>query len=61
MILPAKGTCPHCGAELPPVDDAFCNTCFEPLNEPPETPRTEEEKRAFREAAEKRAKESKGA
>ena len=28
-------TCPHCGAQLPPVQDAFCSSCHEPLDESP--------------------------
>ena len=28
--------CPHCGASLPQVRDAFCATCREPLDEPAE-------------------------
>lgn len=58
MVLPPKGFCPHCGAELPPVDDVFCNTCQEPLDETPQTPPTEEE-RVLREQAEKKAPEGK--
>jgi hypothetical protein len=29
------GSCPHCGASLPPVHDAFCQECFQALDEPP--------------------------
>jgi hypothetical protein len=29
-------TCPHCGASLPPVRDAFCQECFQALDEPPQ-------------------------
>jgi len=29
--------CPHCGASLPPVGDAFCQECFRALDEPPRT------------------------
>src|SRR5262245_6808965 len=28
-------TCPHCGASLPPVRDAFCSECAGALDEPP--------------------------
>jgi hypothetical protein len=28
-------TCPHCGASLPAVRDAFCQECFQALEEPP--------------------------
>ena len=27
--------CPHCGASLRPVHDAFCNECRQALDEPP--------------------------
>src|SRR4051794_5566635 len=27
-------TCPHCGAVLPAVKDAFCGSCGEPLDGP---------------------------
>ncbi len=35
-------TCPHCGAKLPPLVDAFCPDCFAALDEP-----TAKEKAAF--------------
>jgi predicted amidophosphoribosyltransferase len=50
--------CPHCGSKLPFVRDAFCVTCGEPLDEPPEVPRTPEEQRAFRAQVEKQAKQT---
>jgi hypothetical protein len=28
-------TCPHCGASIPPVRDAFCQECLQALDEPP--------------------------
>ncbi|GEM_PF-3967605 len=28
-------SCPHCGAPLRPVHDAFCNECRQALDEPP--------------------------
>jgi hypothetical protein len=31
-------TCPHCGARLPPVADAFCPACRGPLDESPAAP-----------------------
>jgi hypothetical protein len=40
--------CPHCGSKLPVVRDAFCITCGEALDEPPEVPRTPVERAAFR-------------
>src|SRR5689334_12324072 len=30
--------CPHCGASLPPVDDAYCPNCQRPLDEVPGLP-----------------------
>lgn len=38
-------TCPHCGAELPPVSDAFCPECRESLEE--QDSRVENDRRAF--------------
>jgi hypothetical protein len=32
-------SCPHCGASLPAVGDAFCPECHEALDEPPTAPR----------------------
>jgi hypothetical protein len=29
-----ESTCPHCGASLPPTNDAFCADCLQPLEEP---------------------------
>jgi hypothetical protein len=49
--------CPHCGRRVPLVRDAFCVTCGESLYEPPETPRTPEEQKAFRAQMEQEAKE----
>jgi hypothetical protein len=40
--------CPHCGASLPVVRDAFCSACLESLDEPPAQPRTASEQAAFR-------------
>lgn len=52
--------CPHCGSKLPLCRDAFCVTCREPIDEPPETLRTPEEQAAFRVRVEREAKESLG-
>jgi hypothetical protein len=49
--------CPHCGSDLPGVRDAFCGICREPLDEPPEVPRTPEEQAAFRASREQVTKE----
>jgi predicted amidophosphoribosyltransferase len=49
--------CPHCGDKLPLARDAFCATCAERLDEPPERPRTPEEQRAFRARVEQEARE----
>jgi hypothetical protein len=40
------------------VRDAFCVTCGEPLDEPPEVPRTPEEQRAFRARVDEEAKQN---
>ena len=40
--------CPHCGSKVPLVRDAFCVTCGEPLDEPPEVPRPAHEQEASR-------------
>jgi hypothetical protein len=48
--------CPHCGSKLPVVQDAFCLTCGERLDEPPPRPRTPEEQKAFRAQVERDAK-----
>jgi hypothetical protein len=42
------------------VRDAFCLTCREPLDEPPEVPRTPQEQEAFRARVEQEAKQSLG-
>jgi hypothetical protein len=34
---------------VPPVADAFCSECHNPLDEPPATPRTAEQQQAVRE------------
>jgi predicted amidophosphoribosyltransferase len=54
--LMGNNTCPHCGDRLPIVRDAFCITCGEPLDEPPERPRTPEEQAAFRAQVEEDSK-----
>jgi tetratricopeptide (TPR) repeat protein len=48
--------CPHCGARLPIARDAFCITCGEAVDEPPEIPRTAEAQKAFRAKIERDAK-----
>jgi predicted amidophosphoribosyltransferase len=50
--------CPHCGDKLPLVRDAFCLTCGQPLDEPPETARTPEEQKAFRSQVEEEARQT---
>src|SRR5437762_999619 len=52
--------CPHCGIKLPIVRDAYCGTCGEPLDEPPEVPRTPEEQEAFRARVERDARQGVG-
>ena len=43
---PRLQTCPHCGAALPHVHDAFCPECAEPLDEPPSRPAPQEVKQS---------------
>jgi hypothetical protein len=50
--MPAMETCPHCGAPLPQVPDAFCPECRVSLDEAPERPVPPAE-RAERRRAEK--------
>ena len=40
--------CPHCGATLPSVRDAFCTICHESLDEPVLRERTSKQKAALR-------------
>jgi hypothetical protein len=54
----SEENCPHCGSKLPLVRDAFCVTCREPLDEPPEAPRSPEEQAAFRAQVEQEAKQT---
>jgi predicted amidophosphoribosyltransferase len=50
--------CPHCGSKLPLVVDAFCGTCGESLDEPPEEDRSPEDQAAFRARVEQQTKDS---
>ena len=52
------GYCPHCGDKFPLVRDGFCATCRQPLDEPPEVPRSPEEQRAYRSQLEEEAKQN---
>jgi len=47
--------CPHCGVKLPLSQDAFCGTCGEAMDEPPEVARTPKEQAAFRARVEEEA------
>jgi hypothetical protein len=54
--MTASGHCSHCGCNLPLVRDAFCITCGEAVDEPPERPRTPQERAAFRARVEEDAR-----